>query len=107
MATTAASTSSGPPVGHTVNTVAIVFGVVTICVMTIRLYGRIALVHAVGVDDSSLYILQKKSRDSHTDMNHSSDVDCKCRSTAVQLFQTSPNWALDTVMGLHNCNYFR
>ncbi|GAD96327.1 hypothetical protein NFIA_027900 [Paecilomyces variotii No. 5] len=53
MATAAASTPSGPPVGRTVNTVAIVFGVITICVIAIRLYGRIVLVRAVGADDGS------------------------------------------------------
>ncbi|KAJ9237779.1 hypothetical protein DTO166G5_3342 [Paecilomyces variotii] len=50
------STSSGSPVGHTVNTVAIIFGVITICVITIRLYGRIALVRAVGADDVLIVI---------------------------------------------------
>ena len=41
--------------GHLVNTVAIIFGVLTIIVMVLRLYARIFVVKALGPDDSKSY----------------------------------------------------
>lgn len=84
MATTAASTPTSPPVGHTVNTVAIVFGVITICVIAIRLYGRIVLVRAVGADDGSLDLAFTTIKN-NTDTNRSLDRDCKCTIIAAEL----------------------
>lgn len=99
------STSSGSPVGHTVNTVAIIFGVITICVITIRLYGRIALVRAVGADDGSLYPTFMKLLGNNTDIKYSFDSDCECMIPYAGLSQTLPNMLLVLVMGLYNCNY--